>query len=205
MGTKIKRGTELSLNGTSVWCDLDSGGDCVFICYQKTRDVTKHDEFEWIPKADLKPAKKTGSTINNKPKKLTVKEKTDKELMNEFFLSLHPYIPFNCQNCNKPLYAYTNWAKRCISGHILPKAQFESVAIIKDNIMFLGSSLLCICTCHNLWDDKGAEERKAMPVYQQAIDQFYTYQHRLNDKDLIDAYEYLGLKTEDAINYINSK
>jgi hypothetical protein len=191
---KLKRGTEHKLNGSSVWVELDSGGDNVFICYQKTRDVTKGDTFEWVVREELTENKKYRTseikrTVNPGAEKINEKAK-----LNEFYLQLSYDMPFNCQECGKPLYAYNTFAKRSVSAHILPKSLFPSIATNPDNIIFLGAGFLTICWCHDNYDNLGAKERSEMKIYPLVIERYQTkLKHLLTPAEQVKAEKYLGL------------
>lgn len=190
--TKLKRGVELSLNGTSVWVELDSGGDCVFVCWQKTRDVTKGDVFEWVVREELKPEAKARQGIQAKPKTLSKDEKVSKSGLNDFFDLMADKIPFNCQECFKPLYAHNKFAKRAVCCHIIPKSLFPTVATVEDNILFMGCDLLGVCNCHSIFDSN-IENRIKMKIYPTALRQFNKFRHLLTDKELIKACKYLNI------------
>lgn len=190
--TKYKRGTELSANGIPVWVELDQNGDCVFVCYQKTRDVTKGDEFVWIEREALKQVNKGRSTITSKPKVLTEKEKTDKQKLDEFYSRIALRMPYNCENCGQPLQAFNKFAKRSCCAHILEKCNFKSIAMNEDNILFMGAGFLGGCQCHDKYDSD-ANTRSKMKVYQIALNRFEKIKEFLTDKELIKAYSYLNL------------
>ena len=149
---------------------------------------------------DFKPAElfRTGpvirSSISSSPKHLTEKQKSEKELMNEFFIKVGLKMPYNCMNCNKPLYASTQWAKRCCSAHILPKAQFPSVAMNEDNIVFMGADIIGVCNCHDQFDRNGIEHRASMPIHQIALERFELLKPHLSSKELVSAYTYLNIQ-----------
>lgn len=199
---RLKAGTEFTYNGEQVWIEHDQENGSVSVCWSKSRGL--NDYYEVVSKEDLKPVKVVRTPISNKPKKLTEKDKTDKQLMDMFYLSLHDKIPFACNECHKPLYAMNNFAKRSVSCHIIPKSLFPSVSTVEDNIIYMGVHYLGICDHHTLWDSC-IENRVKMKVYQNAIHQFYNFRHLLNDEDLINAYKYLGLTVQAALDYLNSK
>jgi hypothetical protein len=191
--TKIKRGVEMSLNGTSVWCELDSGGDCVFICHQQTRDVTKGDTFELVVREELKPATKARKGIIPKPKSLSKEEKVGKDSLNEFFKQMALKLPFHCMNCKRPLYAANNFAKRCVTAHIMKKSDFPSIATNEHNILFLGADIIGVCSCHDEFDSY-VEKRISMPIYQTAVIRYVNHlAEHLTEKERIKAEKYLGI------------
>lgn len=195
MGTKIKRGTELSLNGALVWCNLDQGGDCVFICHQKRMDVTKGDVFEWIPRDDLKPVKEVRAPIKKLAKNLSDEEIQNRANSNDFFDQMALKIPYYCENCGKPLYAFNKKAKRSVTAHILPKKIFKSIAIDPNNILFMGADYIgCPCNCHDRWD-MNSDIRSKMPIYDMALGRFETdLKFKLTRTELKAAYTYLKIE-----------
>ncbi len=193
--TKYKRGIELSANGIPVWVELDQNGDCVFVCYQKTRDVTKGDEFVWIEREALKVANKGRSTISSKPKVLTDTEKTDKQKLDEFYSRIALRMPYNCENCLKPLYAFNKTAKRSVTCHLLPKSIFESIATDPQNIVFMGADYIgCPCNCHDRYDSN-VDTRIKMPIYKVALERFETdLKFKLTPRELKQAFTYLNIE-----------
>lgn len=187
---KVKRGQSYLLNGETVWIERQMSKTEALVCFNEARGL--EDRYETVKILELKPVKKSGSSIQAKPKKQTEKEKTDTQLMNEFFLSLHDKIPFNCTECGKPLYAINNFAKRAVCCHIIPKSLFPSVARNEDNIIFMGPGVLGICHDHDTYDSS-VEKRVKMKVYPLALEKFNKFKHLLNDKDYIDACDYLGI------------
>lgn len=186
--TKLKRGTELSLNGTNVWVELDSGGDCVFICYQKSREVT--DSFEWVVREDLKSVKKFGSSIKQVVKPVSDEEKKFRKGLNVFFASQTLTMPLNCENCGGLLNAFNAFERRCTIAHILEKSKFKSIATHPQNKMFLCSK----GGCHSKFDNSTAVERSQMPVYKLALERFEAFKDVLTDREIIRAYTYLNLE-----------
>lgn len=185
--TKIKRGTSFVLNNKNVWCYLDKG-TTVLVCDEFNFNLQAN--FWDVERDELKPAKEFRQGISAKPKQLTPKEKTKKESLNDFFDKLQ--IPFNCEECNRPLYAHTKFFKRCISCHILPKGLFPSIATNEHNILFMGASLLGICEHHEKWD-ASIDSRIKMKVYQIAIQRYKLLQPFLSPKEINMADKYLGL------------
>jgi hypothetical protein len=188
---KLKRGTSHNYNGQTVFVEIDKGSE-VLVCDNELRRL--EDNYFTVKKSELKPISKARTGIVSKPKKLTDQEKAKQGDINDFFDKMAESMPYNCQGCHKPLYAFTKKMKRCVTSHILPKAVFESVATEPDNILFLGTSLLGVCECHNRWDDKGAEDRAKLPFYNLALERFEKFKHLLTDKELIQAYKYLNIK-----------
>lgn len=191
--TKLKRTTEMLLNGISVWVDLDLGGDCIFVCDKRTLDVTKGDKFTWVARNDLKPAHKQRSVISNKPKVLNDKEKTDKQLLEDFYSRIALRMPYNCENCGQALQAFNKFAKRSCCCHILEKSKFPSIACNEDNILFMGAGFLGGCNCHDIYDSN-SKARSDMNVYQKVQYQFEKLKQYLTDKEIIKAETYLSIQ-----------
>lgn len=133
------------------------------------------------------------SSISNKPKKLTEKQKSDKDALNEFFDQQAETMPFNCDECNKPLYAYTRFAKRCVIAHIFPKSDFKSIKTNPLNIFYLGADLLGICGHHDQWDKLGIAQRKTMNVYSLALERFELLKPHMTTSEVLEGYKYLGI------------
>lgn len=191
--TKFKRGTEWLLNGNSVWIELDQQTDNVFICYQKTRDVTKGDLFQWVVREDLKPINKGRSTITSKPKVLTNKEKTETEKLNDFYKKIALKAPYKCENCGQKLQAFNNFGLRSCTAHILPKAHFPSIATNEDNILFIGAGFLGGCHCHDTFDSD-ANTRSKMKAFPIALERFEKLKQYLTNKEIIKAQTYLSIQ-----------
>ena len=141
---------------------------------------------------DLIEAKTFGKPIKSKP--VTEAKKSKKSALDEFFDRVALKIPFNCENCSRPLYATTKFFKRCVSCHLLPKSDFPSIATNEDNIVFMGVSLLGICNCHSTHDEKGAEYRSKMPIYHTALERLPKLLPHLTDKERMKVYTYLYLE-----------
>lgn len=122
--------------------------------------------------------------------------------INKFFLEQSEQVPANCENCGKLLRAYSMWTKRFVTAHILPKSEesgFPSVATHPDNRMFLGCSLFSDCGCHGNFDNKDAEYRKTMPVYEKALERADKFFDMLSPADQVRAEKYLGIELSKAI------
>lgn len=188
--SKPKRGHAYLLNGNQVWLYLIRSPNTYIVC--DSQQFEPGANYTPINPESLVEAREIRQGINTKPKKPTDKEKTATQLLNDFFDEMANRMPFNCENCGKPLYANTKWWKRCCTAHILPKSDFPEVETNPDNIIFLGSSLLGICTCHNTFD-QSIEKRKSMKVYKTALKRFRKFEHLLDDPKLIKAHKYLGI------------
>lgn len=193
---KPKRGKEFTIKetGETVYLERIKSAVTYFVC-DSPNSPLQGNYFD-IHVSTLSENKKVVTGLNSKPKLLTAKEKTEKQIMNEFFAMVALRMPYNCEECGKPLYAYNQFAKRCVSGHILPKAYFPSVATKPDNIIFLGASILGVCECHNHYDEKGSEYRSKMKIYKTVLERFEILKLFLSDKELVSAYSYLNLKFE---------
>ena len=156
--------------------------------------------YESFSPDELKLITKGKTPISKAPKKLTEKEKTDKQLMNDFFDSLD--CPPYCENCNAPLIAYTTFGKRSCCAHIVPKSIIESVKRHPANIMFLGAGYLGGCDCHGIFDSS-IDARKGMKIYPTALRRFELFKDDLTSSELITAYEYLGIPlTKEILNQL---
>ena len=192
---KPKRGHSFIIKetGETVYLERIKSNTVYFVC--DTAGLPLHGNYFDVKVEILAENKKSLKSLIIGSKPETVKQKTDRQILNEFFTNVALTMPFNCMECGKPLYAYNQFAKRCVSAHILPKAEFESVKTNPDNIFFLGADLLGICSCHDDWDRKGADHRANMAVYQIALERFETsLKHKLTGHELIRAYTYLNLK-----------
>lgn len=171
------------------------------VCISPDPKFKRAIDLNWVSVEDISPARKVGVGIVGKPKVLNSEQKVVKSELNVFFEDMAKVMPFNCCNCNKPLYAYNTFAKRSCTAHLLPKSLFPTIATNIHNVTFLGPSILGICNCHNLWDDRDSEQRKSMNVYPEAVDNFSKYlRHELNNEDFISACDYLGLNFKDYEN-----
>lgn len=142
----------------------------------------------------VKAQEQGGNRISRLPKQLTEEEKHHKDLVNAMFKGQALIMPINCMNCKKPLRAVKEFAKRCVTAHILPKAEFPEIASEKLNTFFLGAALIGVCSCHDDWDRKGKQYRTTMKIYPEAIERFETeLQKCLNDRQFIKACDYLSL------------
>lgn len=173
-------------HGECFYYITDPDGFIVVLIKETNRYVTVHSD-------DLTEVLKQRSGLQAKPKVLTNENKTEKQILNEFFKRIALKIPFNCQNCEKPLYANNEFAKRSVCAHLLPKAIFKSVATDENNIVFLGPDLLGVCNCHDRYD-ANVKIRIGMPIYQLALERFEILKEKLTGKELIQAYTYLGLE-----------
>ena len=186
---KLKRCTEFEFNGQTVWVEHDENG-LVNVCDSAALALT--DNYFVVNRSELKPVFKGRNGIAAKPQ--TAEQRAHRNDLDTFFISLEESIPFDCQNCRKPLYAVNRKFKRGVCAHILPKAEFESVAMNPLNILFLGWDLIGVCNCHDAWDRQGREHRSKMKCYDQAIRQFELFKHELTPHELVKAYDYLNIK-----------
>lgn len=193
VSAKLKRSSNpYNHKGETVYINLDRMDGTVSV----SREFNSYDIFD-VLKEDLSPVRKLGSSIQAKPKVLTAEKKVVKNDLNAFYDEMAIDMPFNCANCNKPLYAFTKFGKRACTAHLLPKSLFPSIATNKYNIKFLGCGLLGVCDCHSQYD-ANLEERKKLKIYDEAVKIFAVHlRHELNDEDLISACKYLGISWED--------
>jgi len=133
-----------------------------------------------------------GKANSNKP--LTEAEKTFKKELNVFFASETLVMPYICDNCDLPLYAFSASDKRACIAHILPKSMKQSVGF--PTVSTHPQNKLFLCAkggCHSKWDNKGVEDRLNMKVYDLAIQRFNKFKHLLTEAEIIKANKYLGL------------
>jgi hypothetical protein len=196
--TKPKRGAAFfdTQKNQNVWLYILKAGNVGLVSTDQTfEDV---DQLYDAKLGDLRESnKKTVPSITSKPKALDTSEKEDKKTVNDFFDKVGLKIPFHCQECRKPLYAFSKKAKRSVSAHILPKSVFESVKTNPDNIIFLGASYIgCPCDCHTYYD-YSVENRIKMKIYPVVLERFeMKLKHLLTDRELIQAYEYLNIQNQ---------
>lgn len=182
---KFRRGAQVLLNGKPVYVERDACDGTVFITDSKER--RPGDNYWWVNKSDL--------TVALKVSKYQPKKVKPVDEYKDFFNSLVDKIPFNCQSCRRPLYAFTKAAKRATSAHILPKSTFPSIAKNPDNIVFLGCAVFgSSCSCHETYDST-VERRVKMPIYETVLKRFELLKPHLSAKEIIAAEEYLGITT----------
>lgn len=187
--TKLRRGSEHYLNGNPVYIERDRQDGTVLITDSKL--LRPEDNYWTINKSDLKVAFKKGSSISVKPKPATEKQKSDQSDLNTFFDGLK--VPFNCQSCRRPLYAFNKKARRGVSCHLLPKSVFKSIATNADNIVFMGCDVFgSSCDCHSIFD-RSVDKRKKMPIYELALKRYELLKPHLTVKEIQLADEYLGI------------
>lgn len=140
---------------------------------------------------ELKPVKEQRQAIKTKP--ISDAKKANKASRSDFFKEVAKDMPYNCMNCSKPLYAFTDFAKRCCSSHVLPKSKFPSVEFNKDNILFMGTDIVAgVCNCHSIFDNT-VELRVKMNIYPLALERYEKLKPFLSNKELVEANKYLGL------------
>lgn len=191
--TKLKAGTEFNYHGETVWVEHDQENGNVSVCWNKARGL--NDYYEVVKKDDLKPVNKGRSTIKQVVRPVSPEERAQRESRNEFFDRMALKVPFHCQNCGKPLHAYNKKAKRCVTAHILPKANFASIETDEANIFFIGADFIgCPCNCHDRWD-MNVDIRITMNVYPIALDRFKNdLKFKLTPGELKQAYTYLNIQ-----------
>lgn len=144
-----------------------------------------------LPAGPLKPRK----PLVRKAKKLTKEEQISKDELNIFFEVMSNQSPHMCQECGMPLNAFTPFAQRCITAHILPKNDdcFPTLATNPDNIFFLGAALLGWCNCHDCWDSN-IDNRIKMKVYPYAVHQYKKrLKYALTGEEQVRAEKYLNI------------
>jgi hypothetical protein len=186
---KVKKGQQFLYNNSIVWVvHQKSASDVVIKLIEHPWDET---DIIIVNIDDLKEIKAVKTVIKQKP--IKAEKKVDIREKNVFFASQMLTMPNNCENCNKTLNAKSNFAKRCVTAHILPKSTFKSVATNPKNIMFLGVGILGICQCHDTWDMLDAETRLKMKCYDIAIKRFEEFKHLLTPHEYNRALTYLGI------------
>lgn len=141
--------------------------------------------------SDLREVKQNKvSSIGNKPKKLTGGQKIEKKALNVFFANEILQMPFNCENCSLPLYAYTSFEKRCTIAHILEKKKFKSISTHPQNKLFLCAK----GGCHAKFDNSTAKERSQMKVYNLAIERYNKIKSLLTPSEMVYAEKYLNIQ-----------
>ncbi len=191
--TKLKRGEEYLYNGEHVWVELQKSASEVLVCWSQGRDLS--DRYDTVKIADLKPVNGSRGTIKQVVKPVSSEERKRRETLDEFFDRMGLKIPFHCQNCGKPLYAYSKKAKRSVSAHIFPKSIFKSIETDENNLLFMGADYIgCPCNCHDRWDSN-SDIRVTMPIYQEALARFETdLKFKMNPEELKQAFTYLKIE-----------
>jgi hypothetical protein len=187
--TKLKSGQCFLYEGVPVFIEHDRGDGTASVCFSPRRLIT--DYYEVVNVDELEPI---NPAKISKSKPQTVEDKESAADLKEFFAYQATRVPEHCENCGKLLKANTAWAKKCVTGHILPKKDncFPSVAANIDNAMFLGA-VFSECRCHDLWDLRDAEARKTMECYPIALERYERFKSHLSDHELNMAIKYLGL------------
>lgn len=188
---KPKRGAHFihTKTGSEFWLYRIKSETEYVLCDQSDFSIRAH--FATHHPDDLQAVQKQGHPIVSRPKKQVPGDKIKADELTQFFKSLN--IPVNCQECDKPLIAFTDYGRRSVSAHILPKSKFESVAMNEDNILFLGAGYLGGCHCHDDWDSC-IETRMEMKVYPTALKRYQKILPFFNNGHEINmANDYLGL------------
>lgn len=187
--SKLRRGSEHYLNGKPIYIERDRGDGTILI--SDSKQLRPEDNYWNVNKSELKIAYKKGSSISSKEKPLTPNQVKDKSDLNSFFDELK--VPFNCQSCRRPLYAFNKKARRGSSAHLLPKSIFKSIATNPDNIVFMGCDVFnASCDCHTIYD-RSVEKRVKMPIYELALKRYELLKRHLTVKEIQLADEYLGI------------
>lgn len=188
---KYKAGNKVIYQGKEVFVSSTKRSDNkIVICDDE--NLQTGFSYEPVYPYELSPVSKLRQGISTKPQ--SSYKRGELGDMTAFFDSMADKVPFNCINCGKPLYAFTKKAKRCVTCHILPKAQFKSLATDPDNILFMGCDFIgSPCDDHTRWD-YSVDNRKKMPVYKIALRRFNEIlRHKLTDSEVIKALDYLGI------------
>jgi hypothetical protein len=190
---KYKRGELYLLNNQEVYIYTSNRSDGkLSVCTD--RSFSDISGFKLVLPSDLSNASskpKQGIIAKISPKQKGVKQ-PDREL-NTFYDEMGKVMPFNCQNCNKPLYAHNKFFRRCTAAHILAKSDYPSIATNSDNIIFLGCGIIGVCDCHSSYDLKGAAYRATMPCYPLVLSRYEKLKDYLTEKERFKAEIYLFL------------
>ncbi len=191
---KYKAGNKVLYQGKEVYVSSSKRSDNkIVICDDE--NLQTGFNYEPVFPHELSPVRQLRQGIVTKPP--TPEKRAELCDMTAFFDSLADKVPFGCQNCNTPLYAFTKKAKRSVCAHIFPKARFESIATNPANILFMGADYIgCPCNCHDRWDANLDSRKKLTRAYRIALDRFEILKPAMTDKELVMAYEYLGLEVE---------
>lgn len=186
VSAKLKRSTNpYTHKGETVYIYRDRENGTVAVSYDN-----KFDSIFDVLKEDIKPFRKSG-LIKSKVKVLTTEELLFKAELNAFYDNQANVAPAKCENCGAFFDLHTARDYRNITCHILPKGLFPEVATHPFNTVFMCCSSGCYG--HGNYDNKGAEDRKSMPVYPLALSRFLEFKHLLSDDRLINACEYMGI------------
>lgn len=191
LSPKPKRGvTSFTIEGTGqvVYLERVKSATVYFVCDQPGSPLAAN--YFDVDVSTLSENKKAVTGLKTKPKVLTKAEKEFKKELNVFFASQTLVMPYLCENCNKPLYAFTAFEKRCTIAHILEKKKFKSVAIHPMNKLFLCAK----GGCHAKFDNASAQERSEMPVYALAIMRYSEFHNLLTEPEKILAEKYLNIQ-----------
>ncbi|ASU34375.1 hypothetical protein [Mucilaginibacter xinganensis] len=191
---KYKAGNKVIYQGKEVFVSSTKRTDNkIVICDDE--NLQTGFNYEPVYPYELSPVRQLRQGISTKPQ--TPEKRAELSDMTAFFDLLAQIVPFNCDNCFKPLYAVTKKSKRCVTAHIFPKAYFESIATNPDNILFMGADFIgCPCNCHDRWDANLDSRKKLTRAYSIALIRFEILKPFMTDKELVAAYEYLGLEVE---------
>ncbi len=190
--TKLKTGTEYTLQGNTVFIDHDCGGGVVTIRRQKEKWPVNYVP-ERVELSDLKPALKLKQGIQAKPKKLNSEDLMFKAELNVFYDNQANVAPARCENCGAFFNLHTKWDYRKITCHILAKSDFPEVATHPSNSVFMCCDSGCFG--HGNYDNKDAAFRETMPVYPIAIKRLMEFVRLIPDEKINKVYKYLNIKS----------
>lgn len=194
MKDKIKRGIEITLkeSGKLAWVERDRQDGTLLLRDTQLESPQTIYFDESVHNICL--SRKGLKTAKIQPKNKTKEKLTYDQQLTEFFRKMSLRMPNVCDECGSKLMAFNNFGKRCCTSHIFPKAQFKSISMDENNIMFLGADITGGCSCHDEWDRLGAEHRKKMKVYQTALEALKALKSKMTNKELVMVYTYLGLE-----------
>lgn len=175
------------------WFNNTRSDGMIIVCDSPNFKVT--DNYYPVSPETLTQPLKQRTAIQSKPKTLTKVEKQFKAELNVFFASQTLIMPFICDECQQPLYAFTDQEKRCCIAHIVPKSNkqtvgFPTVAIHPQNRLFLCAK----AGCHHKYDNATAVERSKMHCYPLAIERFNNFKDLIPEDKIEKAYTYLNIK-----------
>lgn len=187
---KYKAGNKVIYQGKEVFVSSTKRTDNKIVICDDERLQTGFN-YDPVYPYELSPVRQLRQGICTKPQ--TPEKRAELGDMTAFFDSLADKIPFHCQNCNTPLYAFVKKAKRSVCAHLFPKSKFESIKTNPLNIVFMGASFIgCPCDCHTEYDSS-VEKRVKMRIYRVALERFELLKEFMTDKELVEAHDYLNI------------
>lgn len=129
----------------------------------------KHQQAKYIAK----------SSERKKAKNDRIKSANNGMTLGKWFNEQISIMPSYCENCNEFLSRWSApWSLRGYVAHIVPKRQFESVAVHPLNRMFL-----CI-DCHTKFDNSLSREIIKMKCWPIAVERFNQFKHDISFEEI---------------------